>query len=224
MGLPTISLIWLTLIIDIETAITMIIIPSFITNVWQALNGKYLSELIREFWFFLILSSFSVYLGTFLFFSIGSNVSTLLLALLIILYSILVLSGKTFPLQNKNLFLIKPFVFTSNGILTGLTGTLIVPGVFFFQSLNFEKEKLLQALGIHFSILTFFLGISKTFYEVTFEYEILFLSLSATVFAFIGMLIGNKILEIINERLFKQLFLYSLFIIGTLVFTKTAIA
>ena len=64
MGLPTISLVVLTLILDIETAITMIVIPSFVTNLWQAVRGKHLRELIREFWFFLILSGLSVYIGT----------------------------------------------------------------------------------------------------------------------------------------------------------------
>ena len=67
MGLPTISLVVLTLILDIETAITMIVIPSFVTNLWQAVTGKYLRELIREFWFYLILSGLSVYVGTSLF-------------------------------------------------------------------------------------------------------------------------------------------------------------
>ena len=76
MGLPTISLVVLTLILDIETAITMIVIPSFVTNLWQAVIGKHLRELIREFWFFLILSGLSVYVGTTLFFSVSNKVST----------------------------------------------------------------------------------------------------------------------------------------------------
>ena len=91
MGLPTISLVVMTLILDIETAITMIVIPSFVTNLWQALTGKNLRDLIREFWFFLILSGLSVYIGTTLFFNMSNNVSTLLLALIIIFYSIIVL-------------------------------------------------------------------------------------------------------------------------------------
>ena len=220
MGLPTISLLCLTLVIDIETAITMIIIPSFITNVWQAINGKYLGELIREFWFFLLLAGFSVSFGTFLFFSISSDVATSLLAITIILYSMLVLRGKTFYDLNRHLPIIKTLVFTSNGVLAGLTGALIVPGVFFLTALNYRKEKLLQALGIHFSILSLALGVSKTIHEVTFNSEILLLSVYSTVFAFVGMIIGSRILAITNETFFRTLFLYSLVIIGCLIFLK----
>ena len=220
MGLPTISLVLLTLILDIETAITMIVIPSFITNLWQAINGKHLRDLIKEFWFYLILSSLSVYLGTFLFFNISNNISTSILALIIILYSTLVLLGKTFSIKHENLLFIKPFVFSSNGILAGFTGSLIVPGVFFFQSLNYRKEKLLQALGIHFTILSLFLGFSKNYYRTSFDFEIVLLSLSSTVFAFIGMFLGGKILKTINETLFRKIFLYSLLIIGILILIK----
>ena len=223
MGLPTISLLCLTLVIDIETAITMIIIPSFITNMWQAINGKYLGELIREFWFFLMLAGFSVSLGTFLFFSISSDVATSLLAITIILYSMLVLRGKKIYDLNRHPPIIKTLVFTSNGVLTGLTGTLIVPGVFFFTALNYRKEKLLQALGIHFSILSLSLGVSKTIHEVSFNSEILLLSVYSTVLAFVGMIIGSRILAIINETFFRTLFLYSLVIIGCLIFLKAFI-
>ena len=223
MGLPTISLVVLTLILDIETAITMIVIPSFVTNLWQAVTGKHLRELIREFWFYLILSGLSVYVGTSLFFNMSNNVPTLLLALIIIFYSIMVLTGKTIPFLNKHLFFSKSFIFSSNGILAGLTGTLIVPGVFYFQSLNFEKEKLLQALGIHFSILSLFLGFSKSYHKTIFDFEMLFLSSTSCISAFIGMFIGRVILKKINERMFRKIFLFSLLIIGILILFKTYI-
>jgi len=223
MGLPTISLVVLTLILDIETAITMIVIPSLVTNLWQAVTGKHLRDLIREFWFFLIISGLSVYVGTSLFFNMSNNVPTLFLALTIIFYSIIVLTGKTFPFLNRNLLNNKSFIFSSNGILSGLTGTLIVPGVFYFQSLNFEKEKLLQALGIHFSILSLFLGFSKSYHKTIFDFEILFLSLASCVSAFIGMLLGRVILKRINEKMFKKIFQFSLLIIGILILFKAYI-
>ena len=223
MGLPTISLVVMTLILDIETAITMIVIPSFVTNLWQALTGKHLRDLIREFWFFLILSGLSVYIGTTLFFKMSNNVSTLLLALIIIFYSIIVLSGKKISFLNRNLFINKSVIFSSNGILAGLTGTLIVPGVFYFQSLNFKKEKLLQALGIHFSILSLFLGFSKSYHKTIFDFEILFLSLASCVSAFIGIFVGRVILKRINEKMFRKIFLFSLLIIGILILIKAYI-
>ena len=223
MGLPTISLVVLTLILDIETAITMIVIPSFVTNLWQAVRGKHLRELIREFWFFLILSGLSVYVGTTLFFSVSNKVSTLLLALIIIFYSTMVLTGKNFSFLNKILFINKSVIFSSNGILAGLTGTLIVPGVFYFQSLNFEKEKLLQALGIHFSILSLFLGFSKSYHKTIFDFEILLLSLASCISAFMGMFVGRVILKSINERMFRKIFLFSLLIIGILILCKAYI-
>ena len=39
LGLPTVSLVLLTLVFDLKSAMAMIIIPSLITNIWQGFVG-----------------------------------------------------------------------------------------------------------------------------------------------------------------------------------------
>ena len=222
MGLPTISLALLAIFLDLSTAISLIIIPSFVTNIWQAINGNYLKNLMREFWLFFLLSGFSVFIGTYLFFYINSNLTLSLLGALIIIYGFFSLKGRIFKIRGTRHFLMNPIIASLNGILTGLTGSLIVPGVFYFQSLELQKKKFIQALGVHFSILSLCLGIS-TISITAFDDEIFFLSLASCVTAFIGMLIGGFILRSIDEQKFKKIFLYMLIILGTLIILKSII-
>ena len=220
MGLPTISLLLLTLFLDLSTAISLIIIPSLITNLWQSIFGKFLRELISEFWLYFIVSGTFVFLGTIFFETLDQKITTFLLSIIIIFYSFLVLKGNVFKIEKSNLSLTKFIVFLSNGFLTGATGSLLLPGVFFFQSLQFEKRKLMQVLGIHFTVLTFFLGISKLYFISYLTLELSYFSIISCIAAFFGMFIGNIISSKIEEKIFKRVFLYSLIVIGFLILIK----
>ena len=223
MGLPTISLLLLSLFLDINTAIILIIIPSLITNILQGFYGKYLKELITEYWSFFLISGFFVYFGTMFFEALNLTTTTLLLSLVIIFYSLFALSGKVFSADKINNPLIKSVVFSSNGFFTGITGSLIFPGVFFFQALQFNREKLIQALGIHFTLLTLFLGLSKFYFHSFLTLKFSHLSIISCIAAFTGMFLGNLISMKIEENLFKRLFHYSLIVIGFLLTIKVLI-
>jgi hypothetical protein len=223
MGLPTISLLLLSLFLDINTAIILIIIPSLITNILQGFYGKYLKELITEYWSFFLISGFFVYFGTMFFEALNLTTTTLLLSLVIIFYSLFALSGKVFSSDKINNPFIKSVVFSSNGFFTGITGSLIFPGVFFFQALQFNREKLIQALGIHFTLLTLFLGLSKFYFHSFLTLKFSHLSIISCIAAFTGMFLGNLISMKIEENLFKRLFLYSLIVIGFLLTIKVLI-
>ena len=223
MGLPTISLLLLSLFLDINTAIILIIIPSLITNILQGFYGKYLKELITEYWSFFLISGFFVFFGTVFFEALNLTTTTLILSLVIIFYSLFALSGKVFSADKINNPFIKSVVFSSNGFFTGITGSLIFPGVFFFQALQFNREKLIQALGIHFTLLTLFLGLSKFYFHSFLTLKFSHLSIISCIAAFTGMFLGNLISMKIEENLFKRLFLYSLIVIGFLLTIKVLI-
>ena len=95
--------------------------------------------------------------------------------------------------------------------------------MFFFQALQFNREKLIQALGIHFTFLTLFLGLSKFYFYSYLTLKFSHLSIISCIAAFTGMFLGNLISMKIEENLFKRLFLYSLIVIGFLLTIKVLI-
>src|ERR1700731_849516 len=50
MGLPTVAIGFLTLLMPPAEAATVLILPSFVTNVWQLAAGSRLAALLRRLW------------------------------------------------------------------------------------------------------------------------------------------------------------------------------
>ncbi len=63
LGLPTLSLGLLTATLDLTTAMALLIIPSFITNLWQAIAGGNTRELLLRLWPFLLMATITVWPG-----------------------------------------------------------------------------------------------------------------------------------------------------------------
>ena len=55
LGLPTVSLGLLSIIVDLPTAMALLVMPSLATNVWQALAGGQIGALWRRLWRFLLM-------------------------------------------------------------------------------------------------------------------------------------------------------------------------
>ena len=53
-----------------------------------------------------------------------------------------------------------------NGILTGLTGTFVVPGVPYLQALGLDRMALVQAMGILFTVSTIALAVSLSGHDL----------------------------------------------------------
>src|SRR5690625_7598495 len=63
MGLPTVSLALLTAMVGLQPAMAVLLAPTMAANLWQALVGGYLVEIVRRLWVFLLASAVTTWLG-----------------------------------------------------------------------------------------------------------------------------------------------------------------
>lgn len=63
LGLPTVSLGLLTAVIGLQPAMVLLIVPSFITNVWQALAGGHARAVLLRIWPFLLAAPATIWIG-----------------------------------------------------------------------------------------------------------------------------------------------------------------
>ncbi|MEH6625632.1 MAG: hypothetical protein V7739_04255 [Motiliproteus sp.] len=63
LGLPTVSLALLTVAIDMPTAMALLLVPSFATNLWQAVVGGNGHEVLVRIWPFKLAATATVWLG-----------------------------------------------------------------------------------------------------------------------------------------------------------------
>ena len=213
LGLPTVSLGLLSLFSDLPTAMGLLVIPSLITNLWQALGGGNLVRLFSRLWIFFLIAVVMVHVGAQFFSMVETTLLQRGLGALLILYAILGLIGKTLHLTQRQEIVLGPICGAVNGLLTGLTGTIFVPGVMFLQAIGLSRNMLVQAMGILFASSTASLGLALHSHDLL-PYSVGVLSAAAVMPALFGMWIGQKSRQYMSQDAFLRAFLFALLCLG----------
>jgi len=213
LGLPTISLVLLTMAIDLPSAMSLMLVPSFATNVWQMVAGGNAITVFNRIWPFLVAAGFTVWIGAIALVRVDLDLLSGLLGMLIIIYALTGLIGFRITTMRDAELWAGPLAGVINGILTGMTGSFVVPGVIYLQSIGLARDSLVQAMGMLFTISTAALAFSMVGYGL-FDAEIGMVSMLAVIPAFIGMYFGRLIRQRLPEHLFKQVFFFALLLLG----------
>jgi uncharacterized protein len=213
MGMPTVSLALLTATVGLPSAMALLLAPTIITNIWQALVGGYLRQILRRLWPFLLASVVTVWLGVGVLARVDVRWLSGLLGVLIAFYA---LSG-LFNLGLGKLVSRGRYAAPVNGALTGLitgmTGSSVFPGVAYLQSLGLPRDMLIQAMGVLFVVTTAALGFSMGEQRLL-SVELALLSLGAVIPAILGMQLGQRLRQRLSEATFRRVFLSGLLAMG----------
>lgn len=217
MGLPTVSLVLLTVAIDLPSAMALLLMPSFVTNVWQAVVGGHLAFIIARQWPFLIAATLSVWIGAMVFSRVDTSLMSALLGLLVVTYAISNLAGIKLRIERdqKNIAGPLPGVLfgTINGVFTGMTGSFVVPGVMYLQAIGLSRDVLIQAMGVLFTVSTVALALALQRNQIL-NSQLGLLSLLAVMPAIVGMIAGQRLRQHLSESQFKSVFFISLLVLG----------
>jgi uncharacterized membrane protein YfcA len=109
--------------------------------------------------------------------------------------------------------LASPAVGAVNGVLTGLTGSFVMPGVPYLQALGLPRDMLIQAMGLLFSVSTIVLGLALARHGL-WTADIGGLSVAALAPAFAGLALGQRLRRHMAEAAFRRMFLCGLLVLG----------
>ena len=215
-GFQTVGIAFLTIITNLPNAISLLLIPSLVTNLWQAGAGGKLFTILIRLWPLIITACMMVWFGSIALTSVSLSYLSALLGVLLIVYSAFNLFGFRFEVKTKNEWWLAPFIGLINGLLTGMTGIFVVPCVFYFQAIGFRKDTLIQSMGVLFTALTLMLIVSlKTKNILTLELS--GWSAFAIFPAIIGVFVGQLIRKRISEEVFKKIFFLCLILLGSFI-------
>ena len=221
-GLPTVTLTLLSFFFDIKDSISFILIPVILTNLVQMLDGKELKSIFQQTKFFLVTSVVFVIPGFLVLRAINSNTILLILASLLVLNSCLVLFNKIITIKKHTSFQTQFWIGALTGITTGVTSIYTMPFIFLIQSLKFNKEKLIQLMGLSFFLYS--LTQFALFYSFSMINEkVLLFSSVACIPILIGVISGKYLRKVLSEQTFKLLFNYMLLISGIIIIIKSNI-
>ena len=215
LGLPAVSMGLLTMVISPFQAATLLIIPSMVTNFWQLFAEGRVLQLIKRFWLLLL----GIIVG-----SIWSVFPTLghtdfhseaLLGGMLALYGVYGLFAKSMPNLSKHETWLSPIMGYLGGALTVATGVVVIPVVPYLQTLNLQRDDLVQSLGLAFTTSTICLAVflhQNPVENMPIDYV---MSAIALIPALVGMWLGTKIRYRISEQKFRKVFFFGLIALGS---------
>jgi uncharacterized membrane protein YfcA len=212
-GLPTVSLALLTVAFGLPQAMALMLVPAFVSNIWQALAGGNPLALLRRIWPFLLMAGITVWLGALALTRIDVQLLSGLLGLLLVVYALVSLAGLKLSLTARQEAWAGPLIGSVNGVLTGMTGSYVVPGVMFLQAIGLPRDLLVQAMGMLFLVSTLALGLALGGNDFL-SLELGLVSTGALVPALTGMLLGQRLRRRLPEQRFRQLFFVALLLLG----------
>lgn len=213
LGLPTVSLAILAVVFDLPSAMALLLVPSFATNLWQAMAGGQARAIAVRLWPFLLMATATVWIGATALTRVDLALLTALLGALLVVYGGVNLAGVRLAVPARHEAWAGPLIGSANGVLTGMTGSFVVPGVMFLQAIGLPRDMLIQAMGMLFTLST--LALAAALQQADFlTREHAVLSLGAVVPAVAGMVLGQAIRKRLSEQAFRKAFFLALLALG----------
>ena len=213
-GFPIIALVVLTLTIGLLDALAIIIVPTLATNAWQALSGIHLRAVVKRMWLYFLVAALGVLATSQYLTSVNVNWLTGLLGAVLVFFALSRLLDIHITVPRNKEPVLSVILGAFNGVLTGLTGSFMVPSVLYMQALGFSKDMLVQAMGLFFAISTLMLTFSLGSNDLISAEEAR-MSALALIPSFIGVYFGRWTRDIIDEDSFQKIFLIAVLALGT---------
>lgn len=213
MGLPTVAMGVLGALISPVAAASLLLVPSFVTNVWQLLAGPSLGAVLRRLWPMMAAVVVGTLLGSAWIASGDTRLTTAMLGIALIVYASTTLLARPFSISVRAEPWLSPLIGGLTGVVTGATGVFVIPAVPYIQSLGLAKDDLVQALGLSFTVSTVALGLGLGTHGA-FHTDHLTVSVLATIPALGGMWAGQVVRSRISPTAFRRGFLICLLLLG----------
>jgi uncharacterized membrane protein YfcA len=212
-GLPTVALALLVNFMPLRDAAALLVLPAVFTNIWQASSGGNGLALLRRFWQLLTMLCLATWIGVSILVASDERLMSGIFGVVLALYAIAGLTRpEPRPLGRAELWM-SPLVGIANGLVNGLTGSYVFPGVLYLEALRLDRDAMIQAMGILFLVASTALAVSLTAHSVMTP-MLLTLSAAALLPALAGYYAGQYWRRKLPEALFRKVFLWGLLGLG----------
>jgi uncharacterized membrane protein YfcA len=213
LGLPTIAMGLLAVVMPPVEAAGLLILPSLVTNAWQMIAGPSLRPLVRRLWPTMLAVCLGTWAGLGLMTGVGARYGTALLGGALALYALMGLFSVRFTLARKRERILGPAIGAITGAITAATGVFVIPAVPYLQAIGLDREELVQALGLSFTVSTLALSVNVAA-AGGFDVSMAAPACVALVVACAGMWTGQIVRLRLSTRLFRLCFFVGLLLVG----------
>ncbi|HYG45992.1 MAG TPA: sulfite exporter TauE/SafE family protein [Bordetella sp.] len=213
LGLPTISMALLALFMPPAQAAALLVIPSLITNLWQARPVRALGPLLRRIGTLQLGICLGTLVGAILLGAPSGTWGAVALGAALLAYAAWGLFGTPPALPAHAERWMGPCAGGVTGVITAATGVFVVPAVPYLQSLALDKDALIQAMGVSFTVSTLALA-AGLWLNGSYGMGTAGASFAMLAPALLGMAAGQRLRRALAPRVFRLCFMASLAALG----------
>jgi uncharacterized membrane protein YfcA len=213
LGLPTVSMGLLAVAMPPAHALALVILPAILTNIWQTFVGPYLRDIMRRLWPVLLGLAAGIRLNAGSMTGPYARYSTIALGVLLVIYGVIGLRKFVFSVARRYEKWIGAIVGVITGVISAATGVQVIPSMPYFQAIGMEKDELVQALGVFFTVATVALAFNLSSAGLLDE-STTWPGVIALACSFIGMVIGQAVRSRLEPEAFRRWFLISMIFLG----------
>jgi uncharacterized membrane protein YfcA len=213
LGLPTIAVGILGVVMAPAQAAALLVVPNLVTNGWQIATGPGLKAILIRLGPMLAGICAGTFAGAGLLHHQKDGSATLWLGVALVLYALVGLKAAKLRVPERAEGWLGPVIGITTGIVTAATGVFVLPAVPYLQALGFDKDELVQALGISFIVSTLALSVGLVGTGAL-DLGVAQNSLMSLAPALAGMGVGQIIRQRISAATFKLCFFAGLLALG----------
>jgi uncharacterized membrane protein YfcA len=223
LGLPVISIAILATTIGLKNAVPLFLIPALATNAWQSLAGNHFRALLIRLWPLFAGAVIGIWIGVRILAYADAQWLSLVLGSLLVAYTLTGLTGARLPKPGHREAWLTPVMGTAGGVLFGMTGNFLLPGVLYVQSLGLSRDAFVQALGMTFMVISVTLVLALSRYSLMSK-ETAFVSALALVPTMIGVFVGQRVRKKLSEVQFRLIVLIAVGLAGVYMIVRAVIS
>lgn len=218
MGLPAVGIGLLSLVMPPPMAAAIMVVPAFVTNLWQFFLGPRPAATARRFGPMMAMVIFGTLLGGFGLGGLSSPLALPLIGAVLVLYGLLGLLAVPLTVPPRWEGVLSPAMGLVTGIITGMTGVSVLPSAPYFKGLGLDRETFVEALGLTFLVATATLAVTlaapvAASAPLT-RPAVMAASAAALVPAFLGMALGRRLRFAASPATFARLLFAGLGLLG----------
>jgi uncharacterized membrane protein YfcA len=213
LGLPTVAMGLLAVSMPPAHALAIVIVPAIVTNVWQTFVGPYLRDITRRLWPLMAGTAIGIWSSAGLMTGPYARYGTIVLGILLVIYAVTGLTRLSFRVAPADERWIGGIVGLVTGVVSAATGVQVIPSMPFMQAIGMEKDELVQALGVFFTVATLALAFNLTSAGLL-NASTTIPGAVAMVGSFTGMMIGQAVRSRLEPEAFRRSFLVAMILLG----------
>jgi uncharacterized membrane protein YfcA len=214
LGLPTVAMGVLASVMAPAEAAALLLVPSFVTNVWQLLAGPRVAPLLRRLGGMMAGVAIGTLAASGMIAGHDTRAASIGLGAALVVYAAAGLAKLKLSVPARAERWAGPLVGLVTGGVTGATGVFVIPAVPYLGALDLARDDLVQALGLSFTVSSLALAGGLAWHGGL-AAQSLGASLLALIPALLGMALGGAVRARVRPAIFRRCFFAGLLGLGT---------